>query len=711
MAVDGIVAALRGVGGPQLYRCNAFRVTGLPTDADRKTVRHRQRRVLAALAAGADVDLGHDLPVGTEAVRAAFDEILENPHRRLVDELFWLWGTESACECTGTVHADHDEAVRAHSAALDLEARDGRLVGNDLVRADNAWQKAARLWGTVLRRNGFWNHIRARVAELDERQLDESVVAVLREQVPLTLLQPLIDLATEKSRLVDRVRTWPGVPDGTADHLLEEAATPHYDAADTAITEAADVLRGGHPVAAAGLVYKKVMPSLERLESLVPHSRHRRTARVRDRAALVLNNCATVLIERSGPGAETSARKWLGTALELAFDSQSQQTIRANLATLNDIVSDFQIIRQRVSELLAAGRPDIARTMLLDLKRNLRGGAGTAELDRLLDRVARGPAPSRPGSGVVAQRFTSPTVRRRVPRVRPNSWWRRHRRKVGRLLAVATVALAVYLIWFTDETGVFFAPTVGENEAPGTCIASEEEWAGDEGRDEVPVIACDEPHWAQVLGYPALGAVPSPNPGQDQITALARFECGLLLDQQGLSTHQYATALAYPDDEYWNTDGSGFENYATCLVHRIDGEPIERALRTDPVTKVEEGLVPMDVYGGGPVADKAPVGVCVRHRSGSGSPPRVVMVVRCDQPHWAEIIGYPELYEPGSEWPGDDAVYAAALAACEKVALPPGLTLDVHWPAEDWWDDSEQPIYAACLAHRADNQTITGGVR
>jgi hypothetical protein len=60
----------------QLYQRNTFRGTGLPTHADPKTVWRRQRQVRAALEAGADVDLGHSLPVwGPRNVSTAFDQI------------------------------------------------------------------------------------------------------------------------------------------------------------------------------------------------------------------------------------------------------------------------------------------------------------------------------------------------------------------------------------------------------------------------------------------------------------------------------------------------------------------------------------------------------------------------------------------------------------------------------------------------------------
>jgi hypothetical protein len=86
-AIEVTAAAMREVAGPRLYRDNAFRVAGIPTTADRKTVRQWRRQVLAALEAGADVDLGHGLAVRPEEVRAAFDRLPDDPHRRLVDEL------------------------------------------------------------------------------------------------------------------------------------------------------------------------------------------------------------------------------------------------------------------------------------------------------------------------------------------------------------------------------------------------------------------------------------------------------------------------------------------------------------------------------------------------------------------------------------------------------------------------------------------------
>ncbi|GAA4529331.1 septum formation family protein [Amycolatopsis samaneae] len=751
-ASERTAAALRAIAGPRLYRHNAFRVTGLPTDADRKAVRQRRRQVLAALEAGADVDLGHPLPVGLEEARAAFDLLLDSPHRRLVDELFWLWGESSTgCGCVGTLHRDHDAAVLAHSAALDRETAGGDLTDEELDEVEKLWSTAGQRWGRVLRRAAFWNHVLDRIAALGERQLDESVLDALREGVPLTLLRPLIDLAAgstdEQGWLADQARAWPGVRARVIDEQLEEAVADRFDAARAAMTTAGELLHGGEPESAASLVYHQVLPCLAQLDAVVPHRRHRRTATTRNDTALLLNNCATALIDRDGPVAATNARRWLGTARELTSDAEALATIDANTGTLEEIVRGFAAIEAKIAELTAARRSDLAREMLLDIKRHLRGGPGTAEIDRLLaglggqkrwtagsaDRDRRralaglGVDPDEAGDaypGAPGPRYPRPAERSRAVRggggempdlsARTGFWWLLW--YAPELIAaglIVAVSVVVGLVWPKPEaTAAFFAETIAGNAVAGTCIASKDGWNGDKSR--VPVAACDAEHWGEVLGYVKLGAVPSPYPGPDQTPALARFECGFLLAQQGLPAGRYATDFAYPGQESWNSGGHKGENYATCVLHRIDDGalPARQLLNTGP--KSSEIAVPMDLYGPA-VSGNAPAGTCIESKVDDPTPPRNVPIVRCDRPHWAEILGYPVLYQPGSTWPGDNAVYAAASEACRKVAaersLPAEYRFDVRWPAKAWWDNPKATLYAGCTARRTDDRTFTGGAR
>ena len=344
VATELTLARLRAVEGPRLYRDNAFRVVGLPTQADRRTVRQRQRLVLPAVEAGADVDLGHSLPVGLDELRTAFDRLLNSPHARLVDEIFWLWGNaRDDCGCPPSVHQDHDRAVRAHSAVLDLEAKDSALTDGELDRAEKLWAEAGRQWWLVLRQDAFWQHVCTRIVTLDEPQLGVSVVDALRARVPLSLLRPLIDLAVtsseEQSWLADRARSWPTVPRQVVDDLLEEAVAGWFDAVRETIRTVVPKIESRQLDAAARIVYDEVMPQLRRLEAVVPQAACRRTASVYNEAAVALSNCATQIVESFGFGGIGNAVKWYGTARELATDPSTVEAVDRNTAMIKQLAS------------------------------------------------------------------------------------------------------------------------------------------------------------------------------------------------------------------------------------------------------------------------------------------------------------------------------------------------------------------------------------
>ncbi|MEU0454685.1 hypothetical protein ABZ322_17030, partial [Streptomyces sp. NPDC006129] len=111
---------LRELSGPDLYRRNAFRVTGASTCAARRVLVRRRQQIATAAKAGVAVG---SADAGPEDLRAAFD-VLDHPQRRIVDELFWLWDAPDAtCPCEPELHRQHDAAVRAHARALDGESR------------------------------------------------------------------------------------------------------------------------------------------------------------------------------------------------------------------------------------------------------------------------------------------------------------------------------------------------------------------------------------------------------------------------------------------------------------------------------------------------------------------------------------------------------------------------------------------------------------
>jgi hypothetical protein len=276
------------------------------------------------------------------------------------------------------------------------------------------------------------------------------------------------------------------------------------------------------------------------------------------------------------------------------------------------------------------------------------------------------------------------------------------------VIAVVVLGVGLWSPWpiventsSTPATSQLWSESISDDAPAGRCIASQDSWNGD--KTKVLTVDCNQPHWGEVLGYPTLGAVPSPYPGDDQVAALANFECVQLRAQRGLPADTYVTAEVLPPASSWNNGTGHYENYTTCVVHRIDGRPMTTKVTSPPgVPQAANAPVPLDLYSGAIYAN-APVGTCIQHPVDvHGEAAHAAPIVRCTQPHWAELLGYPILYQPGQPWPGDDQVYAMAVSACQNVAarraVPPGFTTEVVWPGQVWWSSPKYQLYATCLA-------------
>ncbi|MET4927548.1 septum formation family protein, partial [Streptomyces sp. PSRA5] len=625
----------------------------------------------------------------------------------------------SSCPCPKTLHHDHDAAVRAHSAALDLEVENTALSsGQRLDEATQHWSNAARLWGQVLRRAVFWDHVRHRISVLDDRQLDESVIDTLRDALPTTLVRPLIELAAaastpaDRARLAVRARDWPLVPSNLVDDQLEEAAAPHYESLRATAKRASSQLEGGNWDGAAAEAYDHALPALARLEALVPYARHRRTASARNDVAVLLNNCATAAADALGPAANLNASKWFRTAAELATDPVTQQTIKTNRDGLAEMMATFTQIKAQVDQLLDAGHVHLARTLLLRVKTQLAGGPGSDEIDRMLADL----------------------------RVRPGTYTPR---RIGggaraRALALAWAVLLALGILFAAWTAGSFdgdgdagsgsgpqslrgvavvsAAEITDNSPVGSCIEQESDWTP--GAREVDVVPCDEPHWGEVVAYVPLVDTASryltaEYPGIDQAVALSRFRCERALAEFRPDDTRVTVKYSTPGEDAWNPSGPTLDEYATCVAHRRDNQNMTAADRVGVDAPAIPTFVPMPTFAAN-IAVNAPVGSCVESKTDLATVTADLPIVPCGEAHWAEIVGYPVLYaDDAGEWPGDKAVFDRARAACEDrtKGLSSELRLHVTYPAQDWWTSADRPIYAMCaVSYLADN-IFTGGLR
>lgn len=365
---------LRELSGPELYRRNAFRVTGASTSAARRTLVRRRQRIATAAKAGVAVGPAGELPlpgeVGPEEIRTAF-EVLDHPQRRIVDELFWFWDApDASCPCGPELHRQHDEAVRAHARALDAESGGGgaprrrgaggpkRPAGKKKGRGgqqrhaerpeDGYWQTAARLWRKLLGQRAVWAHLRHRVAALDDKRLTETAVTVLEAEVRRVLVSAVAGLAArtqDPARLARYCAQWTWTGRGVLGEVLEEQLTPLYESVERELRETGEKLAGAFSegdrraaatVAAASL-RARVVPAVERLGAFAGFGMSLGVGQLADTTALLLNNCAVAL----SPASDTAppvreSFDLLDLALRLKPYEGTRRTIEENRARLDE---------------------------------------------------------------------------------------------------------------------------------------------------------------------------------------------------------------------------------------------------------------------------------------------------------------------------------------------------------------------------------------
>ena len=204
----------------EIYRKNAFRVTGLSVDATPREIGKQgdKLKLMQELGGGSfeASSLLPTLPTPTlDDLRNALQRI-KNPENRLLDELFWFWPERG-------VQLSADPAIQALSrgdmdgakniwSAKDLTAQDGICAAHNLAilhhvlaldsehsspgqkrsrghRAENDahWSDALAYWQLLVDDDQFWEAVKIRIRQLNEPNLPTTFSRQIRSALPNAL--------------------------------------------------------------------------------------------------------------------------------------------------------------------------------------------------------------------------------------------------------------------------------------------------------------------------------------------------------------------------------------------------------------------------------------------------------------------------------------------------------------------------------------------
>lgn len=211
-----------------LFRKNAFRITGLPVDATQRDIaKHSEKlKILAELGQdGQSQKPGLSLKPSSsvDEIREAIQK-LKDPEKRLIDEFFWFWpeefgesSSDAAMQAlangelevaskiwmsrrndsTRHVAATHNLALVAHVWALDWEnySLENDLGTNCRQQIADYWKTAFRRWDRIVTGEQLWETVVARIRQLNEPNLTTGFARRMRATLPLALHKINAELA------------------------------------------------------------------------------------------------------------------------------------------------------------------------------------------------------------------------------------------------------------------------------------------------------------------------------------------------------------------------------------------------------------------------------------------------------------------------------------------------------------------------------------
>jgi hypothetical protein len=211
---------LMQAAAPDIYRINAFRISGLNVNASTREISNQIQKNQMLEKYGGKLD-NHKSPFPIEPppdvdkLRQALHR-LRDPETRIIDEFFWFWPhsidnaiKDNALEAlsrndiksaeklwinyeatlTESNVSRHNLAVLSHLLALDIELNGASLKEEDIKNRDKYWKNTYKRWKLLLEHEGFWSRLTARVRQIDDPRLTTGFVKRLRESLPYAILQ------------------------------------------------------------------------------------------------------------------------------------------------------------------------------------------------------------------------------------------------------------------------------------------------------------------------------------------------------------------------------------------------------------------------------------------------------------------------------------------------------------------------------------------
>lgn len=216
---------------PEIYRKNAFRISGLSVIASTQEITSRiQKNQMLEKYGNKTEIIESPFPIvpspDGDQIRQALHRLRE-PETRIIDEFFWFWphsidsdksdaallslarnDIKSAENIWNNYEAtspesnvsSHNLAILSHLMALDYELDEVSKSEELKKKVRVCWKEAFKRWKHLLDHEGFWNRLSERVRQLDDPRLTTGFVKRLRLSLPSALLQINAQLALKAAK-------------------------------------------------------------------------------------------------------------------------------------------------------------------------------------------------------------------------------------------------------------------------------------------------------------------------------------------------------------------------------------------------------------------------------------------------------------------------------------------------------------------------------